>query len=158
MYLTPGGFYFGKAGTRIKTILGSCVAVTLWHPELRCGGMGHFMLPCRGQRRAPQAAGEWDGKYADEMMHLFMARIRSSRTHPRDYEVKLFGGGNMFPALKSRPAREGVSARNVEAARVLMAAYGFKVAAEHLGGDGHRSLVLDLDDGLVYLWYKSMKS
>lgn len=158
VYLTPGGFYFGGDGTRIKTILGSCVAVTLWHPERRCGGMGHFMLPCRGLRRTSQTEGQWDGKYADELMHLFMAAIRSSHTHPRDYEVKLFGGGNMFPALTTRASREGVSSRNVQAARVLMAAYGFDVAAEHLGGDGHRSLVFDLNDGFVYLWYKAMKS
>lgn len=155
VFLNPGEFFFGGKNARVKTILGSCVAVTLWHPHLHIGGMGHFMLPSRG-RTSPRPAGmAWDGKYADEMMHLFMQAIRDAQTRPRDYEVKLFGGGNMFPGLRAHAGQGGVSARNVHAARALMAAYAFKVAGEHLGGDGHRSLVFDLADGAVYLSFKS---
>ncbi len=34
IFLQPGEFYFGEEKTRIRTLLGSCVAVTLWHPRL----------------------------------------------------------------------------------------------------------------------------
>ena len=50
VFLQPGDFYFGEAGTRIRTLLGSCVAITLWHPILHIGGMCHIMLPERGER------------------------------------------------------------------------------------------------------------
>lgn len=43
--LQPGEFHFGGANTRIQTLLGSCVAITLWHPIRRIGGMCHYMLP-----------------------------------------------------------------------------------------------------------------
>jgi chemotaxis protein CheD len=32
----------------IRTVLGSCVSITLWHPVKRVGGMCHFLLPTRG--------------------------------------------------------------------------------------------------------------
>lgn len=43
--LKPGDFYFGGGATRISTLLGSCVSMTLWHPRRKIGGMCHYMLP-----------------------------------------------------------------------------------------------------------------
>ena len=51
IFIRPGEFYFGDGNTRIRTILGSCVAVTLWHPERHIGGMCHYMLPRRPRRK-----------------------------------------------------------------------------------------------------------
>ena len=48
IFLQPGDFYFGDKDTRIRTILGSCVSITLWHPTRLIGGMCHFLLPFRG--------------------------------------------------------------------------------------------------------------
>jgi len=50
--LGPGDLYFGDRRTRIRTLLGSCVAVTLWHPKAQIGGMCHYMMP-------PVAAKPW---------------------------------------------------------------------------------------------------
>ena len=63
VFLQPGEFYFGEEKTRIRTLLGSCVAVTLWHPKLRIGGMCHYMLPRRPRDKAG-AAEKLDGRYA----------------------------------------------------------------------------------------------
>ncbi|MBL8511280.1 MAG: chemotaxis protein CheD, partial [Betaproteobacteria bacterium] len=49
IFLQPGEFYFGDADTRIRTLLGSCVSITMWHPTRRIGGMCHYMLPTRGR-------------------------------------------------------------------------------------------------------------
>ena len=46
--IEPGGFYFGDNENEIYTLLGSCVAVTLWHPFLNFAGMCHVILPERG--------------------------------------------------------------------------------------------------------------
>ena len=66
VFLQPGGFYFGGGRTRISTLLGSCISITLWHPARRIGGMCHFMLPTRGQ----PAGAPLDGRYADEALAL----------------------------------------------------------------------------------------
>jgi len=35
IFLHQGEVYFGDRDTRIRTVLGSCVAITMWHPELK---------------------------------------------------------------------------------------------------------------------------
>ena len=50
IYLQPGELWFGDANTRIRTILGSCVAITLWHPHRRIDGMCRYMSQSRARR------------------------------------------------------------------------------------------------------------
>ena len=145
IYLLPGDFHFGGKNTRIRTVLGSCVSITVWHPRLRIGGIGHSMLPCRGNKPGNP---NLDGHYADEAVELLLREIGKRHTRPAEYQVKLFGGGNMF----RQPLAEGafnVAGRNIEAARLLLEAGGFNIHAEHVGGSGHRSIVFDLYDGKV---------
>jgi chemotaxis protein CheD len=47
LFLHPGEYAFGDAQTRIRTLLGSCVAITFWHPVLKTGAMCHYLLPAR---------------------------------------------------------------------------------------------------------------
>lgn len=44
VYLLPGEYFVGDARYRIRTVLGSCVSITLWHRPLRIGAMSHFLL------------------------------------------------------------------------------------------------------------------
>ena len=148
VFLQPGEFYFGEDKTRIRTLLGSCVAITLWHPRLRIGGMGHYMLPQRPGLAKNQPL---DGRYAEEVLWMFQRELQHTRTGPADYQVKLFGGGRMFAHLQNAKRHADVSDRNVEVARQLMAQHGFRILAEDLGGDGHRSVVFDLWSGDVWL-------
>ena len=153
IFLQPGEFYFGDEKTRIRTLLGSCVAITLWHPRLKIGGMSHYMLPNRPSRRKDEPL---DGRYAEEMMELFMDELRRSKTRPGDYQAKIFGGGRMFDyrpdeRRKQLQLRIDISERNVQVGRELAARYGFKHSAEDMGGSGHRNVVLDLWSGDVWV-------
>lgn len=146
IFLQPGEVYFGERDTRIRTLLGSCVAVTVWHPGLLLGGMCHYMLPKHpaGKRGAP------DGRYADEAMELMMREIRNAGTRPSEYQVKLFGGGHMFSACQA-VSEDHVGAKNIEMARALMKQHGFSSCAEHLGGAGHRKIFFDIWSGHVWV-------
>jgi chemotaxis protein CheD len=148
VFLQPGEFYFGEDKTRIRTLLGSCVAITLWHPRLRIGGMAHYMLPQRPGRSKDQPL---DGRYADEVLLMFERELQHTKTRPAEYQVKLFGGGRMFAYVNRAKRHVDVSDRNVETGRQLMAQHGFKILAEDLGGDGHRNVVFDLWSGDVWL-------
>lgn len=150
IFLQPGEFYFGDSDTRIRTLLGSCVAITMWHPKRKIGGMCHFMLPSRTVRPADVL----DGRYADEAMLLFQREIRAVGTHPREYQVKLFGGGNMFklPAhCDEKAGCNNVACRNVMAARHLLHHHGYDIVAQHVGMLGHRNVMLDIWNGDVWL-------
>ena len=95
IFLQPGEVFFGDSTTRIRTILGSCVSITFWHPTKLMGGMTHIMLPERGKLKQAHEL-VLDGKYADEAMRLMLDEIESAGTQPSEYQVKLFGGGDMF--------------------------------------------------------------
>ena len=45
VYLAPGRLYASAEADQVTTILGSCVAVCLWDPQVRVGGVNHFLLP-----------------------------------------------------------------------------------------------------------------
>ncbi|MDH4191338.1 MAG: chemotaxis protein CheD [Betaproteobacteria bacterium] len=148
IFLQPGEFYFGEEKTRIRTLLGSCVAITLWHPKQHIGGMSHYMLPQRPQRRPSEAL---DGRYADEVMQLFHRELQRTRTRPAEYQVKIFGGGHMFDHVQKNKRHTDISDRNIEVGRQLVAQYGYRLSAEDLGGNGHRNVILDLWSGDVWM-------
>ena len=150
IFLQPGEFYFGTQKTRIRTLLGSCVAITLWHPTRHIGGMCHYLLPRQPQRK-PDATPMLDGRYAEDAMKMFLAEIMRARTRAAEYQVKLFGGGRMF-APGANPALHGrIPNANVEFGRAAIAQCGFKSVAEDLGGAAHRNIMLDLWSGDVWL-------
>jgi len=144
--LQPGEFYFGGASTRIRTLLGSCVAITLWHPTRLVSGMCHYMLPSRQQPARPL-----DGKYAEEAMELFLLEAARHRTRPEEYQVKLFGGGTMFPDYGKKTASATVADNNVAAAHRLVARHRLQLSAEDLGRSGHRNVIFDIGSGHVWV-------
>lgn len=152
VYLQPGEFHFGDSHTRIRTLLGSCVAITFWHPQRHIGGMCHYMLPSRKRVDDDQL----NGKYGNEAMAMFMQAIARHKSQPKEYEVKLFGGGNMMEALGIHAMAENVAQRNVEQARRLAKEYGLTIKAESLGGSGYRQLVFELWSGDV--WSRNVQS
>jgi len=143
--LQPGEFHFGDRNTRIRTLLGSCVAITLWHPKLLVGGMCHFLLPSR-----PLIPRSCDGRYGEEAMALLIAAIASHGTKPREYEAKLFGGGNMFPG-KGKADAFDVGTRNADIAMQMLARHGIVPKATSLGQAGYRNVYFDVGTGNVWV-------
>jgi len=154
IYLQPGEVWFGRAPARVRTLLGSCVAITLWHPQRGLGGMCHYMLP----ERPPERGGEPDGRYAPDAMQLLLHAIVRHGARPADFEAKLFGGGRMFNAQAELSGPGAVQARNVQVARELVRRHGMPIRAEHLGGHGHRLLVFDLADGAAWLKHTPLQT
>ena len=107
------------------------------------------MLPSRTQERRSASAQELDGRYADEAITLLAKEIDAAGIPHREYQVKVFGGGNMFPGRTN--AESNVGFKNVETARNLVAKHGFNCVAEHLGGYGHRNVIFDVWDGQVWV-------
>ncbi|HEX5364886.1 MAG TPA: chemotaxis protein CheD [Gallionella sp.] len=149
IFLQPGDLYFGDRDTRIRTVLGSCVSLTFWHPKLLVGGMCHYMLPNRSHDRRRTSAQALDGRYADEAIDMMTKEIDAIGVPHREYQVKLFGGGNMFPGRSN--VKEHVGMKNVDTARKLVIRHGFNCVAEHLGGMGHRNVIFDIWNGHVWV-------
>lgn len=151
IFLQPGEYFVGDADYRIRTLLGSCVSITLWHPALRIGAMSHFLLSSRNSRG--QIA-EPDGRYGDEALWLMARELERARTPLAACQAKIFGGANMFP-LQSRSDAMNVGQKNGEAARNLLRSHGIQILSESLFGIGHRQIIFDINSGDV--WVRQIK-
>lgn len=150
VFLQPGEQFVGDAGYRIRTLLGSCVSITLWHPERRVGAMSHFLLPARGRRTSLEP----DGRYGEESMCLMLQELKRMKVNPAQCEGKIFGGGDMFPG-KARTNGFDVGKRNGEAARALLRTHGVQIVSESLYGVGHRQIIFDVSNG--HVWARQVK-
>lgn len=154
IFLEPGEFQFTTdADIRLRTLLGSCVALTMWHPQRRYGAMCHFLLPSRGQARKT----ELDGRYGDEAYLMFLNECARHYTNPAHYEIKLFGGGDMFPAIDKAQGMS-IGQRNITAGLELLQHFGLPLKARHVGGIGHRVIMLDVWDGAVWVKHQTVIS
>ena len=146
VFLQPGDLFVGDADYQIRTILGSCVSITLWHPALRIGGMSHFLLPTRV---GPANPANSDGRYGDAALHQMLAQLRAMGVPPSQCQAKVFGGGNMFPK-HMHPGVINVGQRNGDAARKLLQQNDIAVVSESLFGIGHRQIIFDISKGDVW--------
>ena len=146
IFLNPGEFAFGGGQTWIRTILGSCVAVTFWHPPTRTGAMCHYLLPTRPARQP----GPPGGKFADDVIPLIADHFASLGLAPAALQVKMFGGGNMFPSL---PAQESlaIGTQNIHKGLAILTRCGFEILSYDLAGGTNRSVVFDLGSGEVWI-------
>ena len=147
IFLQPGDLFVATPGYQIRTILGSCVSMTLWHPPTGTGGMSHFLLPTRGTAVKEQ---EWDGRYGDEALQMMLSQLRNMGISPKQCQAKIFGGGNMFPD-HMRDGVINVGMRNGQAARELMLQHGIPLVSECLYGVGHRQIIFDVSKGDVWV-------
>lgn len=146
IFLQPGEYYVGDADYRIRTLLGSCVSVTLWHPAKRVGAMSHFLLAERGV--GPTL--EIDGRYGEEAILLMLRELAHANVDPAQCQAKIFGGGDMFPR-QARNDAPNIGQKNGEAARSLLRSHGIAIVAESLFGAGHRKVIFDVASGDVWV-------
>jgi len=143
--LGPGDIHFGGGPTRLRALLGSCVAIALWHPGLRIGGMCHVMMPGSSGDRDKE-----DSRYVDDALRIFERHMRRNGTGAGDYEGGLIGGGNMFSPRVFADERE-IGRLNVDDTLSRLEVMGIRVVARDCGGEGYRNVAFDLWNGELRL-------
>jgi len=141
VFLMPGEYFVGGARLRARTLLGSCVSITLWHPQRRVGAMSHFLLATR-----PHQADDLDGRYGDEAVLLMLRELMRRAVAPSECEAKIFGGARMLGEAEAGQ----VGRNNGEMARRLLRELNIHVVSESLYGVGHRNIVFDVATGNVW--------
>lgn len=147
-YLNPGEMFFG-AERQVETLLGSCVAITLWYPHVQKGGMCHFVLAQR-QRALSLHSRELDGRYGVEAWLWLRQQSLANGLNVEQAEIKLFGGSRVLPLARTGMGGD-VGQRNIEVAESCLREAGLQACASDLGGSGHRRLRFDLQTGDVWV-------
>lgn len=143
LILNVGDWYLGREYDFIETLLGSCVAVTFWHPQTQLGGMCHYLLPRRPKEYSGQSA---DTRYGDETLQLMLKRIKELGLRYTDFEIQLYGGGRIFPA---EPAKESIGWQNTQFALDFFTQLKLGIARKDINGNGYRYIRLDVYRGTI---------
>jgi chemotaxis protein CheD len=123
--------------------LGSCIAVCVFDPVSKVGGMVHVVLPLRGQNDESTPA-----KYADSAIPLLLQEIIKLGAFRTRLMVKLAGGAQMSLA----PGLDGAFKIGEKNAEQILAAFGkekIPVSATDIGGNRGRTVRMFLDTGKV---------
>lgn len=145
--LKIGELVFGQGKKRLQTLLGSCVAITLWHPHKKLGGMCHFALPVRGQAVSEK---ELDPRYGDDCVSLFKKIAADKSTRLQEYQARIYGGGNMLDSSKvesimrqSGTESTHVGELNAAQAFALLMQEKVKIIEADVGEQGYRKVDFD---------------
>ncbi|MCY1353577.1 Chemoreceptor glutamine deamidase CheD [compost metagenome] len=147
-FLNPGGLYFGGGEVVVETLLGPCVAIVLWFPEARLGGICHFQLP--GRRRVPEHARNLDGRYGSDAWVWLKQQARAHALDIGEAEVKLLGGSRSL-ANPEALRRSDIGAQNIAYVEQLLGEVRVRVTGRDLGGEGCRYIRFDLASGEVWV-------
>jgi chemotaxis protein CheD len=121
--------------------VGSCVAVYLWDPESRVGGLLHFEWPDSGSD--PTRAQAEPAVFADTGVMLLLERAGLMGAAKGRCKVQLVGGAD----IRDRAESERWAKRNVLAARKVLWRSGIFVEGEEVGGTKARKATLAVSDG-----------
>lgn len=138
VYVEPGQLSVCTEPCLLRTILGSCVSVCLYDPDLRHGGMNHFMLPS-----APSES-ELSTRYGTNAMQELVERLQRLGSEPRALCASVYGGARV---LFGDSEFMHLGRRNVEFALEWLNKRGINVLASGVLGQSARRLEFDIATG-----------
>jgi chemotaxis protein CheD len=142
VYLLPGQVYVSAEPTRITTILGSCIAVCVYDPVRRIGGMNHFMLPHFA------GSGVASARFGNIAMTELLKKMALAGASFTTMQARVFGGSCMFPTAASGAH---LGEKNERLARETLSAHGIRIIDTQTGGGRGRKLVFHTDEGTAWL-------
>jgi len=140
-----GDIKIGKAPDKITTYLGSCIAVCLYSPLHKVGGMLHLMLASARLGADESMESIKKAKYADTGIPEILKQLkRSYNLETEDFKAKIFGGAKVL-----RTVTQEIGQDNEDAARSILKGLGIKIIAAQTGGEKGYKVEFDLNTGKV---------
>lgn len=142
-FLYPSNLFAADQETQVKTLLGSCIAVCLYDPVLKIGGINHYMLPL------------WNGeglatpKYGNIAIEKLLQKMQELGSAQRNIIAKVFGGAESLESQQS--FRIGL--RNIELAENMLKKHHIKIAGQSTGGKLGRNIIFNTATGEVMMKY-----
>ena len=142
-FLKPGEAIISPDPILVSTILGSCVAVTMYSPAKGIGAICHAMMPVNLKQ-------DNDLFYVDTAVRYLHQKMQEHGAHT-DMIIKLFGGAQVLGGNYSTTARRSVGEQNIIQAKKTLDQLGLTIAKEDIGGTSGRKLFFSIKTGDVYL-------
>jgi len=128
----PGGWAIER-DRPLATLLGSCVAVCLFDPRLKIGGMNHFLLPKGANAGKADHDVILNGDYS---MEVLVNGLLNKGAQKSRLVAKAFGGGTIVSSI-----RMAIGERNAEFAQEWLKREGIPLMASDFSGPWSRKVV-----------------
>lgn len=142
IYLKPGEVVVACNPMLVSTLLGSCVAVTMFSPSKGIGAICHAMLP-----NCPGLTG--DLRYVDTALPYIHRKVLENGAG-NDLVVKLFGGAQVLD-IGYANAQRTVGEQNITRALEILESLGLAASCADTGGGVGRKLFFCTRSGDVYV-------
>jgi len=147
VYLRPGEVSVCEEPTKVVTVLGSCVSVTLFHRHTRLGAICHGVLPdCRHGKLCGGTCGDMF-KYVDCSLLYMLSEFAKRGIQRKEIEVKVFGGADTLASKRENT----IGSQNVRIALHIIGLEKMKIAAADVGDSFGRKLIFFSHTGEVFL-------
>ena len=142
-----GDIKISKSPDILTTIgLGSCIGIAIYDPITRIGGLSHIMLP--GSRELPDVREPL--KFADLSIPILVNKLQSMGAGRANMRAKIAGGASMFK-FSDKTMMMNIGERNSQAVINKLREYKIPIIAADIGGEKGRTMVFDLESGVVRL-------
>lgn len=138
-FLHPGQMCVSSEPCTVTTIVGSCIAVCLWDPILRNGGVTHYIL-AQWENVGPSSC-----RYGDIAIDMLVKKLAELGSYRNRLQAHIFGGACMFESLRER--EHSLSIMNIEIALKMLAKHNIQVLTRQVGGRKGRKVVFQTSDG-----------
>ncbi len=135
-----GQVHLTRAPHLLQSVLGSCIGLVIYDPQIRLAGMAHILLPdSDGKPR-----GALPGKFGDHAVACLLESLVAHGAARGRLVCKLAGGARMFDhALEYS---RDIGACNIAAVQAALQAARIPIAARHLGGSLGRRIEFAAED------------
>jgi chemotaxis protein CheD len=130
---------FAAAPTELTTILGSCIAVTLYSPRHRSGMLSHVVLP------HSSGSTTYPAKFADTAVDYMLTELHNRGIRRDGLIAKMAGGACMFGDGKFMQIGE----TNTQATIIALNEAGIRIVGQDVGGTVGRRICFVLATGDV---------
>jgi len=140
VFLQPGQLVVAQQPMTITTILASCIAVCLFDPIRRTGGMNHYLLPHAISDDSKPA------RFGASATQMLIDKLVAGGSRMADLQAKVFGGAAVLTELVARD-RMPLGEANARCAFDMLAEAHIRVVASDTGGARGRKIIFRTDDG-----------
>lgn len=144
--ILPGELYVSTHGEMISTVLGSCISVCIRDRNKGIGGMNHFMLPKNNEF----SSDNWGNnpvtsasRYGNWAMEYLINAILKRGGEKKNFEVKVFGGGQMMAEMTD------IGQKNILFVYQYLAEEKLRIEASDVGDIYARKVLYFPDTGSV---------
>lgn len=130
-YLFPGHLIACTEPTVVTTLLGSCVAVALYDPVKKIGGLNHYLLP------EPLPFDQLSGRYGTYAIAQLIKEIEKAGADTSKLQAKVYGGAHVIHVTSPSLA---IGDKNIAMAEKILNYLRIPIIEKNVGGQSARTL------------------